>query len=215
MQVIKELIAAHWMPIHPRLRTGILVVVGGLVAVVVALASLPSGSQSPSDSTFDSSQSWTPESVASAEPVLQPSPVLDAPLLVHVVGQVVSPGVYQLDPGARVVDAVAAAQGFTAKAAQESVNLARPVNDGEQIVILAKGQTAVAEFGGSGVPAKISLNAATAQQLEALPGIGPALAARIVDYRNSHGSFRALADLAKVSGLGPKLIAGIKDLVTL
>ncbi|MFM5904565.1 MAG: helix-hairpin-helix domain-containing protein [Micrococcales bacterium] len=209
---LRELYAKHWSPIHPRLRIGILALVGGLLAAVVAFASLPAQQNQVSFQSQNQELGWAPSNSATSDASLPPLTNLDATIFVHVVGQVVNPGIYELEPGARVIDAVAAAKGFTAKAAQESVNLARPVTDGEQIQVQARGQVSLS---GSSAPSKISLNTATAQQLETLPGIGPALAGRIVDYRNNNGGFQALADLAKVSGLGPKLIAGIKDLVTL
>lgn len=210
MPKLRELLAQYWLPIHPKVRLGILAVVGGLAAAVIAFASLPSSGQSSQFEPAAPAGDWAP----SPATVATVSPGLDAPLLVHVVGQVVAAGVYELPAGSRVIDAVAAAGGFTSKAAQDSVNLARPITDGEQIVVQARGAVS-GGLGGTAAPGRLSLNQATAAQLEALPGIGPAIAGRIVDYRNSSGGFKSLSDLAKVAGVGPKLIAAIKDLVTL
>ena len=102
-------------------------------------------------------------------------------LYVHIVGEIKTPGMYQLPLGARLVDAVFAAGGLTADADNSSVNLARELSDGEQIVVFKVGE--IAEAGGSAPGGLISINRATAEQLEELPGIGPALSSRIIAYR--------------------------------
>ena len=126
-------------------------------------------------------------------------------LVVDVVGAVRSPGVVELPAGSRVMDAVSAAGGLR-KGAIAGVNLARPLVDGEQIVV---GAAAVAVGGG-----KVNLNLASASDLEELPGIGPVLAERIVDYRESHGPFRSVAELDAVSGVGPAVLANLRELVS-
>jgi competence protein ComEA len=131
-------------------------------------------------------------------------------LFVHVVGEVAEPGLYQLPLGARIQDAIAAAGGFTAEALAHSVNLARNLSDGEQVVVLSHSEEGELEQN-----AKLSINRSTAQQLEALPGVGPALAKRIVDYRKSVGSFSDIRQLREVSGIGERLFAQISELVTL
>jgi competence protein ComEA len=133
--------------------------------------------------------------------------------LVHVVGAVRSPGMYQLEVGARVLDAVMAAGGFTETAQQCAVNMARAVSDGEQLTIPA----GEANECGTTSPThnKVSLNRATASELDTLPGIGPTLAQRIIDWRNAHGSFTALNQLTQVSGVSEKLFASVKDQITL
>ena len=142
-------------------------------------------------------------------------------LLVHVLGAVVRPGIVELRPGARVVDAIAAAGGLAADANPGGVNLARSVADGEQLVVPREGdviapQAPVAGEGPGSAPggALVNLNLASAAELQALPRIGPALAQRIVDWREAHGLFAAPADLMKVSGIGQTLFDGLKDLVT-
>ena len=139
---------------------------------------------------------------------------LSQQLVVHVVGAVKSPGVYQLETNARVLDAIFAAGGFTSKADQASVNLARPVNDGEQIIVLQLDGTGAASVSQGSQSALVNLNQADASQLDSLPGIGPTLAQRIVDYRRLNGGFTSLTDLGKVAGLGPSLIAKLSNLVT-
>ena len=134
-------------------------------------------------------------------------------IYVHVAGSVKFPGIYQLDSGTRVYDAVLAAGGFTDKANQASVNMARALNDGEQLLVSSESTGAVYE--GALSSTLISLNQASSSQLEDLPGVGPALAGRIVDWRTANGGFKAKEDLLNVAGIGDKLFASVKDLVTL
>jgi competence protein ComEA len=129
---------------------------------------------------------------------------------VHVVGEVSVPGLYELQLGSRVEDAIDAAGGFLQEAVQHSVNLARTLSDGEQIVVLGGDDLAEGESGGL-----ISINRADLDQLDKLPGVGPSLAARILDLRGQLGSFSDIRQLREVSGIGEKLFANIKDLVTL
>jgi competence protein ComEA len=129
---------------------------------------------------------------------------------VHVVGEVAQAGLYELALGSRVQDAIAAAGGFSDKAVQHSVNLARVLSDGEQLVVLGPDDMVSGEAGGL-----ISLNRANESQLDDLPGVGPALAARILEYRQSVGSFSDIRQLREIRGIGEKLFAQIKDLVTL
>jgi len=131
-------------------------------------------------------------------------------LRVHVVGEVASPGLYELELGARVQDAIQLAGGFSDTAIQHSVNLARIISDGEQIVVLGPEDMAASTAGGL-----VSLNRATAEQLDKIPGVGPALADRIIELRSSLGSFSDVRQLREVSGIGEKLFSRIKDLVTL
>lgn len=134
-------------------------------------------------------------------------------LYVHIVGEIKTPGMYQLPLGARLVDAVFAAGGLTANADNSSVNLARELSDGEQIVVFKVGE--IAEAGGSAPGGLVSINRATAQQLEELPGIGPALSSRIIAYRDANGGFKTKEDLLNVSGIGDSIFAGFIDLITL
>jgi competence protein ComEA len=136
---------------------------------------------------------------------------------VHVVGRVKSPGVYELDVGSRLFDAVVAAGGFTADADQSSVNLARQLTDGEQIVILKLGDQASPSgtANQSAASSMISINRASEAELESLPGVGPALANRIIDWRTANGGFKRKEDLLQVGGIGSKLFAGLEKLITL
>jgi competence protein ComEA len=127
---------------------------------------------------------------------------------VHISGAIANPGVYPITPGMRLFEVIAIAGGFSSKADQSSVNLARTVTDGEQILIAAGG--AVSKSDGL-----VSLNRASSSDLDKLPGIGPTLAARIIDWREANNGFQAIEDLRKVGGIGDKLFAGLKKLVKL
>jgi competence protein ComEA len=146
--------------------------------------------------------------VRSTAPTANDSPTA----FVHVVGQVKNPGLYELSAGARVVDAIAAAGGFTPTADQSNLNLAQVVEDGQQIVVAAQGAVSGAGStgGAAGAGGTVDINSADATALETLDGIGPALAQRILAYRTAHGGFRSVNDLQNVTGIGPKKFAAIK-----
>lgn len=132
----------------------------------------------------------------------------DSAIYVHVVGEVANPGLYELPIGAKAADAISAAGGLTKDAQPASVNLARTLTDGEQLAVLSTAEQA----SGNG---KTSLNQASAAELDALPGIGPALSERIIEHREQIGGFRAIEELTEVSGIGPKLFAKIRDQLSL
>ncbi|KNY04497.1 helix-hairpin-helix domain-containing protein [Microbacterium sp. GCS4] len=133
-------------------------------------------------------------------------------LYVHVLGAVESPGLYVLTPDARLVDAVGAAGGTRDDADLAAVNLARVLTDGEQVVVPVIGAAGAATEGAATVDdGLVDLNTADQAALEALPRIGPALAQRILDWREENGGFRAVDDLLGVPGIGEKLLAGIRD----
>ena len=140
---------------------------------------------------------------------------------VHVVGEVRAPGLYLVALGSRVVDAVMAAGGLTSQADECAINLARPVNDGEQLVISTRvgdatgcGAMAAAGGGDGGASAPISLSRADVTALDSLPGIGPTLAQRIIDWRTANGGFTSVDQLNDVSGIGDKLFSSLQPLVT-
>jgi competence protein ComEA len=143
----------------------------------------------------------------------------DAGLYVDVAGAVHRPGLYRLPPGSRINDALARAGGATAIADLNLVNRAAPVTDGEQVLVPEKVAQATAgaaaATGDPSAPAgPVHLNSATAEQLDALPGIGPATAQRIIDYRTQHGPFTSVDELDSVSGIGPAKMAELRGLVT-
>jgi len=143
-------------------------------------------------------------------------------VVVHVVGEVKEPGVYDLPADSRITDAIEAAGGATKDADLTSINLARVLFDGEQIFIgninsaAAPSTSSSSSSSSSTNPAgRININMANAAQLDQLPGIGPVIAGRIVEYRNQNGPFRQLTDLKQVSGIGDAIYDKIKDLITL
>ena len=172
-----------------------------------------------------------PAAVASASPApatgaAGPAPTAAAArLVVHVAGAVRDPGVVRLPPGARVVDALEAAGGARKGADLTSLNLARPVVDGEQVLVLREGEQPPAttpDAGGSppgggaagagAAGALVDLNTADAATLDTLPGIGPVLAQRIVEQRASH-AFTSVDELVDVPGIGPALLERLRPLV--
>jgi competence protein ComEA len=138
-------------------------------------------------------------------------------LVVDVAGAVRRSGLYRLRSGSRIDDAIAAAGGPTAKAQLDSVNLAAPVADGEQVIVPGRGAAGVAAASppaaGSSPSAPLDLNSATLEQLENLPGVGPVTAQKILDFRQAHGAFHAVAELEGVPGIGPAHMAQLKGLV--
>jgi competence protein ComEA len=140
------------------------------------------------------------------------------PVVVYVVGRVRRPGIVRLPVGARVVDALTAVGGATQGAALSRINLARIVADGEQIVIPGPGDAVAVggdNGGNSSSSALVDLNAATAEQLDQLPGVGPVLAQRILQWRQQHQRFTSVNELGEVPGIGDKLMARLRALVTL
>lgn len=202
---------------YRHLITGprLLMVGGGLVAAIAVAAYLMAGASSAP----------RPEAVI---PMATPLPALStpaaeaAPILVHAAGAVRAPGVYLFRGEARVFDLVEAAGGLTADADHNRVNLAAPLSDGEWVYFLRVGETTVpAPIGGSGLAdggvsvrsGPLNLNSATAEQLESLPGVGPATAAAIIDHRQRIGGFASVDGLLAVSGIGPAKLVQIRNLV--
>lgn len=136
-----------------------------------------------------------------------------AGIYVHVLGEVQTPGLYLLAPDARLVDALAAAGGSLKTADLRAVNLARPLTDGEQIVVPAEGDVPDTPETPGVVDGKVDLNTADLATLETLPRIGPALAQRIIDWREQNGGFRSVDDLLAVPGIGEKLMEGLREQV--
>lgn len=214
---------------------GTLVLVGGAVLVAILAAAAwwwagrpqpiapdpPVAETSPAAGfttvppSLPASESSTP-----ADPAATPVSSERPDLTVDVRGAVRTPGVLRLPDGSRVMDAIEAAGGLRAGARYGAVNLARPLTDGEQIVVGRRAPAmtvppAASSAGGDpGATGPVDLNTATAEQLETLDGIGPVLAADIVQWRTDNGRFSSVDDLLDVSGIGDATLAGLRDQVT-
>lgn len=170
------------------------------------------------------------EEVATASPtVAEETPDMEgaaeakeaALVYVHVCGQVKEPGVYALGTDSRVADAIEAAGGFTKKAWEASLNLARKVQDGEQLYVLSEdeaaneaapsGEGAASAVGTGGL---VNINSAAKEELMGLPGIGEAKAEAIISYRSQNGNFEKIEDLKKIEGIKDGVFGKIKDKIT-
>lgn len=206
--------------------------VGVVVMVVIAVTtwwvmtsrpqSVPVTASTPRRSGM-SPLSAAPLPGSSAEPARTPS-ASPALLVVDVNGKVVHPGVYRLPPGSRVYDAVEAAGGVRPGVDTVSLNLAAPLQDGQQIVVgrpaaaqsapAIGGATGAAPAGSTAPTVPLDLNTATPEQLDTLPGVGPVLAQHILDWRTQHGQFTSVTQLNDVSGIGEVKFADLRELVT-
>ncbi len=221
----------------PRVRAavGAVVVLGllGLGTAVVVSLLTPGGAVSvvAPGSADPSPAAGVDGSAADPDAVVPPS---EAAVIVHVLGAVARPGIVEVNVGDRVIDAIAAAGGTTDAADVARINLARELVDGEQLYVPAVGEeppagagpgngpggagagagVGAAGAGGSGAAGLVNLNTADAAALETLPGVGPALATRILAWRDENGPFRAVDELLAVAGIGEKTLAGFRDLVT-
>lgn len=196
-----------------RLRTPKMAAIAVAVVVFIA-AAIFTGTRSQTVTVQHEADTATTESPVLAE-------TSSGRVFVHVVGAVHKPGVLELKANARVVDAIEAAGGVIEGAALSAINLARVVTDGEQISVPTEEMVSAAAAAGTpsaagaaGGNALLNLNSADANSLESLPGVGPALAARIIDWRGSNGGFRTVDDLNQVSGIGDKLLERIRSLVS-
>jgi competence protein ComEA len=147
-------------------------------------------------------------------PVARAAPAAAALLVVDVVGAVRRAGLQRLPQGSRIADAIARAGGATHRADLAQVNLAAPLADGEQVVVPVRGVVRdVAAPSGAAPAGPVHLSTATAEQLDALPGIGPVTAEKILAYRQQHGAFHSVAELDAIPGIGPARIDQLKGLV--
>ncbi|MFG2571426.1 helix-hairpin-helix domain-containing protein [Streptomyces sp. NPDC048481] len=184
--------------------------------VVRAATPYEAGRQNPSAESPGSTGSPVPGGTAGAG--------AGAEIVVDVSGKVRKPGIHRLPAGSRVVDALSAAGGVRPGADTDGLNRARFLVDGEQVVVgvpAPPGSTGVGAgvgvgagpAAGSGPAAPVSLNTATVEQLDTLPGVGPVLAQHIVDYRAQHGGFRSVDELREVNGIGERRFADLRNLV--
>ena len=194
-------------PVAARRRLG----VGAVVVLVIAALTITVGI-----GIFRGAAAPVDDIVVDQTPAAEATP--SGELYVHVSGAVRTPGLYVLPPGSRVVDAVAAAGGFADEADRDAVNLARTLDDGEQLTVPREGEAPPPAAGGTGSAssgdARVDLNSADATLLETLPRIGPALAERIIAWRDDNGGFTSIEDLLAVPGIGDKMFESLRDLVT-
>lgn len=184
-------------------------VVAGLVLVLVGVSRILPGGGRP-ESADGAAQ--TPAAVG--DPAKQGvsggyRQAAAAGSVVHVAGAVRRPGVYRLAPGGRVRDAVRRAGGASQAADLNMINLAARLTDGQQVVVPAR-QAAASSPGAVGASGQVSLGSATAEQLDGLDGVGPAIARKIVDWRTQHGGFGSVDDLDQVPGIGPKKLEALR-----
>lgn len=226
--------------VTPRVAMAACIVIVVLALGAIAAVVWPSSPQVEMPAVQDAAAvGTTPETTeTAAETPGDPGQEANAqtqtgPLIVSVVGLVVHPGVVEVPSGARVVEAIERAGGLLPEANPASVNLAAPLMDGQQIVVgteaLPAGEMAggPGSAGGSGAGAadsgaagasessgKINVNTATATQLEELPGIGPATATKIIDFREKNGPFASIDALEEVPGIGPAKVEDLRDAAT-
>lgn len=207
------------------IAAGIAVFGAVLIVAIVMVLVRPSGGEAVDEAAAEAEASSpaAPSQSEDAEPAAKTPADDGKTVMVHVVGEVKSPGIVELDSGSRVADAIEAAGGAKAAAVIDALNLARVVADGEQIVVPdAEGAKTPASgpgdpVGGADQPAgaPVNLNQADAAALETLPRIGPALAQRIIEWRDANGGFTSVDQLGDVTGIGEKTLAGMRDLVTI
>jgi competence protein ComEA len=189
-------------------RYRLLIISGLVIVILVGLGWLWTKRPRPKPMIIS-----TPTAVATPTP---------APLRVYVTGAVQRPDVYLLAPGSIVKDAVAAAGGPTEEADMERINLAVELSDQQQVYVPRKGEDeAAVALPGDEISdpsnltgSKVNINTASIAELDTLPGVGPAIAQRIVEYRAEHGDFAAPKDLMNVKGIGPATFEKLKDRIT-
>ena len=186
--------------VAPRRALGWLLAVGAVVVAVSALLLYRH---------HDGGSVMAPTPPAAASSVVAPSP--PAQLVVDVGGRVRHPGLVTLAAGARVADAIAAAGGALDPHDLARVNMAARVSDGQLLLVGVPGASVAGSGGAAGAP--VDLNAATVDQLDALPGVGPVLAQRIVSWREAHGGFGSVEQLQQVPGIGARKFADLEALV--
>ncbi|HWI51875.1 MAG TPA: helix-hairpin-helix domain-containing protein [Symbiobacteriaceae bacterium] len=211
------------------IRYGVLGVVGALIAGLVWLGLVRYQADRRSLQAAAPEPAAAEVAAAAASPAPVAAPVLVAvpeQVVVHVAGAVVSPGVYKLEKGARVGDAIAAAGGALPEGVPDALNLADRLEDGLKISVPTKkeleaappppvavsGQAAAKP---AAAPAKVNVNTGTVAQFDALPNVSPTVAKNIVDYRSKNGPFKKLEDLDKVSGIGPATLEKMRPYLTL
>jgi competence protein ComEA len=188
-------------------RLVLLLLLAGAAVLVLAGRVMP-GSPAPAPAP-------APEAELGAPAAGGTGTARSGPVVVHVVGAVRRPGVYRLPAGSRTRDAVRRAGGARPRADLAAVNLAALVADGEQVAVPVRAAPGAAPAAAPPVAPIVHLNSAAAAELDALDGIGPALAERIVAYRTQHGGFRSIDELDEVSGIGPARLEALRPRLAL
>ncbi len=148
------------------------------------------------------------------DPASASSFVAAGEVTVHVAGAVSTPGLYELAGGSRVADALDAAGGPTGEAVLDDLNLARAVNDGERLLVADRAMAEAADAAGAQrLDGTLDINRATVDELEGLPGVGPVIAERIVEFRDTHGPFAQAGDMRDVPGVGEKMFDALAALI--
>ena len=222
--------------------SALLVLALALALRAVLVSAGTGGHEAPAAAAGASAPMRPPPTGAAASPAMNPTTgsaagpgglsTTSGSVVVHVTGAVSRPGVVTLPPGSRVTDAINAVGGASAEADTQQLNLARVLSDGEQIRVPRIGEvlpdpapqpggatapgarTAPGKSGDGGASGTVNINTASASELEKLPGIGPALAQRIVEYRDSHGPFASVDSLTDVPGIGKAKLEGLREQAT-
>ena len=221
----------HLRDMPTPLRIGLIIL--GAVVLFILFQGLWQLGAGESHLIKDPAQSsWQEESGASDQAGIAPTEAEDgdasaqsvpATVSVHIVGAVKHPGLYEVEAGSRIKEVVDAAGGLKADAEEGSINLARTVSDGEQIVVGTKGSanpsgaastTSTSAGGASGQPALVNINTADVAGLSSLSGIGEATAKKIIADREKNGPFKSKKDITRVSGIGDKKYEALKDSIT-
>jgi competence protein ComEA len=220
-------------PVRLLASVGVLLLLAGIGWWMLRSPVTPTESRLPlagRAAAADGTASTGPRDRASPSTVTAPAPPQTPPavVVIHVTGAVHAPGVYELNPGQRVADAIDAAGGALADAEPDALNLAAPLADGDRIAVPTAAEVAAgsggaghSHAGGEGadsasgpVAGPVDVNSATAAELETLPGIGPATAAAIVEHRRLNGPFASVDELDEVRGIGTSKLDAIRDQVT-
>ena len=227
-----------WEKLDKREKASLIGIYAASLALVGMLGygwGRSSGASSPMHTASVNAQGSV-EVIDLSKPSLAPAPTEPstpaeqsppAEVVVHVSGAVKQAGVYRLAPDSRVADAIEQAGGTTENANLDALNLAEPLQDGQKIHVPRKGEASAPTTASVSPPRTprrapqaaavqfpINLNTATAEQLEAIPGIGPVLAQRIIEYRQTHGRFQSVDELLEVRGIGPKRLESMRPYVT-
>lgn len=217
--------------LSPKFLAGIAVALALVLGGIHMAMSMTPGSEtiaveSPAPSPTAEASPTAAQVDAPASPSPQAAHASSVPVVVHVVGQVREPGVHTLPSGSRVSDAIREAGGLTPEADAAAVNLARPAADGEQIYVPAVGEAprtppsgstaSAAGSAGDGptVDSVININTASVEELDQLPGVGPAIAGRIVEHREANGPFASVDALTDVKGIGEATLEELRPRVS-